>query len=81
MEKVVTIWWLKTHDNIDVYGDGKGHYDLEALPSFSAVEYVEGERPENDMDTLREEISNLLGVDCHWVPRSGHLAIAGRATE
>ena len=34
MKKLVKTWWLKTHDNIDVYTDGKGNYSLEVLPSL-----------------------------------------------
>ena len=32
MRKTVKTWWLKTRDNIDVCGDGKGHYSLIICP-------------------------------------------------
>jgi hypothetical protein len=63
----IKTWWLKTHDNIDVCGNGKGRYSLEYLPDSAAVEFREVEHAEDDMEILGEEISNLLGVKCHWV--------------
>jgi len=67
MKKTIKTWWLETHDNIDVCGDGKCHYTVEHLPDYAAVEYREGEHPDHDMETLGEEISKLLGIKCHWV--------------
>jgi hypothetical protein len=67
MKNPIKTWWLKTHDNIDVCGDGKGRYTLEHLPDCAAVEFREGERTDGEMETLGEEISKLLGVECHWV--------------
>jgi hypothetical protein len=67
MKKTVKTWWLKTHDNIDVCGDGNGHYSLEYLRDCEAVEFREGEHAHDDMETLGAEISKLLGVECHWV--------------
>jgi hypothetical protein len=63
----IKTWWLKTHDNTDVCGNGKGRYSLEYLPDSAAVEFREVEHAEDDMEILGEEISNLLGVKCHWV--------------
>jgi hypothetical protein len=67
MRKIVKTWWLKTRDNIDVCGDGNGNYSLEHLPDFAAVEFRDGELQDDDMEVLGEEISKLLGVECHWV--------------
>ncbi len=67
MKKIVKTWWLKTRDNIDVCGDGKGRYSLEHLPDCAPVEFREGEHPDADMEILGEEISKLLGLQCHWV--------------
>ena len=67
MKNPIKTWWLKTHDNIDVCGNGKGRYSLEYLPDSAAVEFREVEHAEDDMEILGEEISNLLGVKCHWV--------------
>jgi hypothetical protein len=66
-KNLIKTWWLKTHDNIDVCGNGKGRYTLEYLPDSTAVEFREVEPAEDDMEILGEEISNLLGVRCHWV--------------
>jgi hypothetical protein len=63
----IKTWWLKTHDNIDVCGNGKGRYSLEYLPDSAAVEFREVEHADDAMEILGEEISNLLGVRCHWV--------------
>jgi hypothetical protein len=67
MKKVVKTWWLKTHDNIDVCGDAKGHYSLEHLPGCAVVELREGVHTDDDMEIFGAEISELLGVECHWV--------------
>ena len=67
MKNPIKTWWLKTHANIDVCGDGKGRYSLEYLPDYAAVEFREGEHPDGEMEILGEEISKLLGVRCHWV--------------
>ena len=67
MRKTVKTWWLKTRDNIDVCGDGKGRYSLEHLPDYAAVEFRDGERQDDDMEILGEEIGKLLGVESHWV--------------
>jgi hypothetical protein len=67
MKNPIKTWWLKTHDNIDVCSDGKGRYSLEYRPDYVAVEFREGEQADDNMEILREEISRLLGVRCHWV--------------
>jgi hypothetical protein len=67
MKEPIRTWRLKTFDNIDVCGDGRGNYSLEALANYAGVKLTEGERPEDDMEALREEISDILGVECHWV--------------
>jgi hypothetical protein len=67
MKNPIKTWWLKTHENIDVCGDGKGRYSLEYLPDYALVEFREGEHQDADMETLVKEISKLLGVECHWV--------------
>jgi hypothetical protein len=67
MKRAVTIWWLKTHDNIDVYSDGKGHYSLEVLPKFAAVELRDGEYSEDELEISAEKISQRLGIRCRWV--------------
>jgi hypothetical protein len=67
MKGPIRTWRLKTYDNIDVYGDGKGNYSLKVLPNYAGVKFTEGERPEDIMDTWREEIGKLLNVECHWV--------------
>jgi hypothetical protein len=67
IKKPVKTWWLKTHDNIDVCGNGKGRYSLEQLPGSSAVEFREGQQPIDEMEILGREISKLLGLECHWV--------------
>ena len=67
MKKVVKTWWLKTHDNVDVCADAKGHYSLEHLPGCAVVEFREGEHTDDDIEILGAEISEFLGVECHWV--------------
>jgi hypothetical protein len=67
MKNPIKTWRLKTHDNIDVFGDGKGRYTLEYLPDCAAVEFREDEQADDDMEILGEEIGKLLGVRCHWV--------------
>lgn len=67
MGKIIRTWWLKTLENIDVYTDGKNQYGLEGLPNYSLVQFREGERPWNSMESWQKEISHLLGVECHWV--------------
>jgi len=67
MKNPIKTWWLKTHDNIDVCCDGKGRYSIEYLPDCEPVEFRDGELPNDDMEILGEEISELLGVKCHWV--------------
>lgn len=67
MKEPIRTWRLKTYDNIDVYGDGEGRYSLEALANFAGVKFMEGEHPQDHLETLGEEIGNILGVECHWV--------------
>jgi hypothetical protein len=67
MKEPIRTWRLKTRDNIDVYGDGRGNYSLDALANFAGAKFTEGERSEDDMEALGEKISDILGVECHWV--------------
>ena len=61
----IKTWWLKTHGNIDVCGDGKGRYSLEYLPDYAAVEFREGliRIFSSEIDKCRSEWAGRDGDD------------------